>query len=307
MEVSLIRLLLSILLSVGFAFAQAPEASPPLIADKTASVTPNGNSDSMATPTMVRPDETHPGPLPDVPPLPKGETSLLGGTIGGVDLVRDRLTLYLFGGGRTRVLFDERTRVFREGKQVTLDDLKNGERASLDTTLDGTAIFARSIRLAPAMPTGQSTGQILRFDPASGELTLRDSLSPEPVTMRLAPNAAILRGDQAAAKADLRPGALVAVTFAPGGRSPTVRQISILASPGAMFVFAGRVEHFDRHRGLLVLVDPRNNQSYEVNFDPSARSLTQDLRQGTDVTVQARFDGTHYQAREITVNAPPSK
>jgi hypothetical protein len=66
-------------------------------------------------------------------------------------------------------------------------------------------------------------------------------------------------------------------------------------------------EYLDLNRGLLALVDPRDNKSYNVHFDPAARQWTRDLQQGADVTVQADFDGKRYEARAITVNWAPSK
>lgn len=277
----------------GIAFAQA---SPPLVANKAvgAPVSPGvtaGNAKNQEK------------PLYEVPPLPAGKTTLLGGTISNVDHVRDRLVLQVFGGGRTAVLFDERTRVFRDGKAGSTDDLKNGQRAYVDTTLDGTTIFARNIRLVAAAPAGQSRGQVVEFDAHNGELTLRDALSPEPVKLQVSQNATIVRGEQAATWSDLQPGTLVALTFAPDGSdTPRVRNISIIASPGTGFVFWGQVEHFDLHRGLLVLLDPRDNKSYEVSFERSLHPQLQNLRAGTNVTVNATFDGKGYTARAITVN-----
>lgn len=297
----MIRLLSSLAVLVGLACAQSPASSPPL----AKSATDEAASANALSPNAISPkNEGSARPLPDVPPLPAGKATLLGGTIQSVDHVRDRLVLQVFGGGRTAVLFDERTRVFRDGKSASLDDLKGGERAYVETTLDGTAIFARSVRIVAQGPTGQSSGQIVDFRPESGELIVRDTISPIPVKMRLAGNAVILQGDRTARPAELRPGTLVTLAFAPGkGEAPIVRQISILASPGAAFVFAGRIEHLDLRRGLLVLVDPRDNKSYELYFDPTVRRLTRDLRQGADVTVQTSFDGTRYQSRDITVNS----
>src|SRR5262249_42620764 len=103
---------------------------------------------------MVSPGAISPGDvadsrsLPGMPPLPAGKTTLLGGTVYKLDHVRDRIVLQVFGGQRMTVLFDERTRMFRDGKPASLDDLKNGERVYLDTTLDGTDVFARSIQVA---------------------------------------------------------------------------------------------------------------------------------------------------------------
>lgn len=296
----MIRWLSSLVVLVGVAYAQDLTSSAPLVANNATHETPSANA--------VSPGKGPALTLPEVPPLPAGKATLLGGTIQSVDYVRDRLVLKVFGGSRTAVLFDERTRVFRDGKGASLDALKNGERAYVDTTLDGTDIFARNIRIAAQAPTGQSSGQIVDFRPGSGELLVRDTISPEPVKMHLAGNAVILQGDHSSGSAELRPGTLVTLTFTPGSSdAPIVQRISILALPGAAFVFSGRIAHLDLHRGLLVLVDPRDNKSYEVYFDPAARRLTRDLRQGADVTVQASFDGKRYESRDIAVNSVSAK
>ena len=296
----MIRWLSSLVILAGVACGQDPTSSGPLVADNATHEATSGNA--------ANPGKGTAHTLPEVPPLPAGKATLLGGMIQSVDHVRDRLILKVFGGSRTGVLFDERTRVFRDGKSASVDDLKNGERAYVDTTLDGTEIFARNIRIATQSPAGQSSGQIVDCRPGSGELVLRDTISPDPVTMHLASNAVILQGDRIARPTDLRPGTLVTLKFTPGnGDAPIVQQISILATPGAAFVFSGRIAHLDLHRGLLVLVDPRDNKSYEVYINPAARRLTRDLRQGEDVTVQASFDGTRYQSQSITVNSVGGK
>jgi hypothetical protein len=241
--------------------------------------------------------------FPDLPPQPKGATTLLGGRIHTVDRVRDRLVLDIFGGGHMTVLFDERTHIFQGSTQASADQLRNGERAYVDTTLDGKDIFARNIRVIPEAATGQGNGQIVDFDFAKGEFTLRDTLSPNPVKMQLAAGAVIRRGDQTVTSADLEPGTLVSVVFVPGSeRQPKVREVSILASPGAIFGFSGRVSYLDLNRGLVVLIDPRDNRSYEVHVDASNRELTRDIQEGADISVEARFDGTRYEARRVTVN-----
>jgi hypothetical protein len=291
----MIRWLSGLLILAGAACAQ--DSAPPLIAD-------NGAREA-ASPKPVTTAGT--GTSPDLLALPPGKPTLLGGTIQHVDHVRDRLVLRVFGESRTAILFDERTRVFRGGKPASLDDLKDGERAYVDTMLDGTAIFARDIRIADRTPAGQSSGQVVDYRPSSGELIVRDTLSPEPVNMHLAGNAVILRGDRTVQPSELQPGTLVNLTFTAGGdTAPIVQRVSILASPGSAFVFVGRVEHLDLHRGVLVLMDPRDNKSYEVHFDPATRRLTRDLRIGAYVTVQATFNGSRYEGRDIAVNAGPA-
>ncbi len=306
----MIRVLSSVAILTSLVCAQSTAPASQLVANRApdAANSVNALSSNTVSPGDIEPVRPLPANPAGIPPLPGGKVTLLGGTIQKVDHIRDRLTLQVFGGNRTAVLFDERTRVFRDGKSATLDDLKNGERAYVDTTLDGTQIFARNIRVVAQLPTGQSSGQIVDYRPGSGELIVRDTISPEPVKMRLAGNAVILQGDRIAGPAELKAGTLVTLAFTPGnGEAPIVRQISILALPGAAFIFSGRIDHLDLRRGLLVVVDPRDNKSYEVYFDPTARHLARDLRQGVDVTVQATFDGRRYQSREIAVNSVSAK
>ena len=209
------------LVLTGCIWAQTTSATPPLVANKAVSapVSPNPASNT------INPNATRKLP-PEIPPLPEGKATLVGGIITNVDHVRDRVTLQVFGGNRTLVLFDERTRVIRDGKTANTDELKNGQRAYIDTTLDGTAIFAKNIRLEDYSPSAQSSGQVVAFDSRKGELTLRDSLSPEPVKMHLSQNATVVRGDQPASISDLRPGTLVNLNFVAEGDMPRVRQVS---------------------------------------------------------------------------------
>ena len=273
----------------GLACGQA--TSPHSLAGKevaNAALTPTAKSSAAST--------------SDLPALPAGKTTLLGGTISLVDHLRDRMVLQTFGGGRMTVLFDQRTRVFRDGKAAAVDDLKNGDRVHADTVLDGTHIFARNICVA-SQGSGQTSGQILNFEPASRLLTLRDGISPAALRMRLAPDATILRENRPAQLSELRPGTLVAVAFLPSKDGhPLVRQISILALPGTAFMFVGRLERLDLHRGLLVLMDPRDNKTYEVDFNPAAYKLAPEIHEGADITVSAVFDGRHYTAQSIAAN-----
>ncbi len=282
--------------------------------------TPVASSDVESNRPVTDAPGKSPSLLLDVPALPKGKTTLVGGTIRSVDHIRDRLTLDIFGGGRTTILFDERTRVFRGTEKGSLDSLKNGERVSLDTTLDGTRIFARNIRVGAEPPAGHGDGQVVAFEPATGILTLRDSLNPQAVKMRLDPGASIVMGDHPATRGDLRPGTLVNVTFTGARESgrekdkskdkdqetTIVNRVSILASLGSLFGFSGRVEYLDLHRNLLTITDPRDNKSYEVYFD-SNQPLMRNLEEGADISVQVSFDGSHYEATAVTVNSPPAK
>jgi hypothetical protein len=257
---------------------------------------------------MVAPNVVSPGAgmvtpsTPGLPPLPAGRATLIGGTIESVDLVRDRVVVQIFAGRRMAMLFDERTHIFRDGAAAKFDDLRKGQRAYVDTMLDGKDIFARTIRVVGRGPMGESTGQIVDFDSSSGDLVFRDTLSPEEVALHVASDAKILHGDQETDRASLRSGSLVSLHFNPdGSRIPTVHQIQVLAAEGETFTFAGRIEHLDLRQGLLVLVDPRDNKSYDLHFDPNKLRSNLDLRPGLAVTVQASFDGRRYESKEIQI------
>jgi hypothetical protein len=241
--------------------------------------------------------------LPALAPEPPGKTTLLGGVIGNLDRVLDQMTLYPFGGRRVKVLFDERTKVYRQEEPASQRDLANGQRVHVETVLDGTAIFARSIRILPSAAQGESHGQVVSYDRSSRELVVRDVLSPEPVKFHLAPGASIVRQGQDAST-QLTPGALVSVEFQPDRAGNSVaHRVAILATPGTGFTFLGKVAYLDLHAGTLVLVDPRDNKRYELSFNPGGRWSTT-LREGAEVTVTADFDGVRYTAKSITVNQP---
>jgi hypothetical protein len=244
--------------------------------------------------------------LPELPQAPNRNVTLIGGTIVRLDQVRDEMTLQIFGGGKAIVLFDPRTRVSRGGAAASVRDLKAGERVYVDTVLDGADVFARSIRIAEAMRTGQTSGQVLEHQPGANELTFRDALAPGPVTLLLDTNSVTLRDGRAVSQNELVPGSLVSVDFYPDGKGHgVVRQISILAVPGMTFSFSGRVAHLDLSKGLLVVVDPRDQRSWEIQCDQPLLRAQPDIYEGSDVTVTTTFDGTRYLARTIAVNRSP--
>jgi hypothetical protein len=288
---------LSLLFLSGLAYAQLASSAPhdAAIQPTSSAVSPNNANDTASL-------------LPDLPPLPKGPASVLGGTVRNLDRVRDRIVLHVFGGRNMVLLFDGRTHVYRDGQTASISALASGEHVSIDTVLDGKDVFARNIRILTQSPDAQSSGQVLNYDPGRQELSLRDALSPEPIKLRLAGNTVVLRGDRAVSLGELQPGALVAVKFVPAADGRDVaREISILALPGTEFGFSGRVATLDLHTGLLVVIDPRDRKSYEIRFDPAAVRVRGDLREGADVVVTASFDGTRYVAGTIAVNTPPAK
>jgi hypothetical protein len=245
--------------------------------------------------------------LADLLPSPKGPATLIGGTILRVDKVRDAMTVKLFGGGSTRVLFDARTHVYRDGAAASLGDQQTGARVYVDTVLAGVDVFAQSIRVRTKDATGGSSGQVVSYDARAGALVLNDAISPRQLRLRILPSTAISREGRAVSANELQAGTLVSATFIPDGSGqPVARAISILAAPGNSFVFVGRVVHLDLHLGLVVVVDPRDQKYYEIRFDPSTIGINDSLREGATVEAVTRFDGGRYLASAIKVDSNPN-
>ncbi|MGA2743652.1 MAG: DUF5666 domain-containing protein [Candidatus Sulfotelmatobacter sp.] len=250
---------------------------------------------------------------PSLPTMPIGRSTVIGGSIRGVDGVRDQVTLNVFGGRTLKILFDARTQVFRNGLRSPLRDLRPGDHVSVETVLDGTTVLARSIHLLSVLPEGQCQGQVLSYDAGSRELTVRDVLSRQPFKLRVPAGTAIVGQGQAAsstASADsgfsgLATGTLISAQFQSDNKGHGVAsQIVILAAPGTAFVFVGNVAFLDLHLGQLVLVDPRDGKRYEVFFDSARFPVSPKLHEGADVTVTADFDGARYVASAIAINSP---
>ncbi len=300
---TVIRFLVPAIFS-SLTFAQLPAAGSSLAQDP---VDPPATADQPRTDQPTTKVEGSPTSSSDMPPMPRGKSTVIGGSIRQVDGVRDQLTLNIFGGRSMKVLFDERTQVYRDGIKSSLRDLHTGDHVSVETMLDGTTVFARSIHMLSQLPEGDCQGQVLQYDRSKGELTVRDSLSPEAIKLRIPPGTAIVGKGQEASVNDLTPGSLIAVDFQADGAGRNVaRKITVLATPGSTFVFSGNVVFLDLHSGLLALVDPHDEKRYEIAFDPNV-PISHEVHDGTDVTVTANFDGTHYSAKSVTVNPPASK
>jgi hypothetical protein len=242
--------------------------------------------------------------LPDLPPVPHANATLVGGTLERLDRVRDQVTVRVFGGGQVKALFDPRTKVYRGTKEVTVADLRQGERVYLDTILDGSNVFARTIRLKAEAGVGQSQGVVLRFRPNGNDLTIRDGLSPAPVQIHVTSSTKFVQGGRPVASSVLVPGSLVAVTFDSQGNGHDVaREISILALPGTRYTFAGEIVHIDLRNGLLVINSSTDHKTYEVYLDPSS-TPNDNLHPGTLVTAVTAFEDSRYVVRNLTINSP---
>lgn len=246
--------------------------------------------------------------LGTLPQLPSGKSTILGGAIQQIDPVLDQLTLHVFGQKPMKILFDERTQLFLDGKRIPLRDLRPAKYASIQTTLDGASVFAISIHLLSQSASANYQGQVLSYNATTGELTVGDSAGRVPLTVMVSSNTSFTRNGQDAfssaqsGPADLQRGSLVSIAFDSDSRHRAVaNQITVLATPGADFVFAGNLTAVDMASGLITIVDPRDDHSYQVRFNSSTLPIAQNLRVGQHVRVAVEYEGAHYQARDITI------
>jgi hypothetical protein len=247
--------------------------------------------------------------LPTLPPAPRGKSTILGGEIRSVDPVRDQLVLKAFGQRPVKILFDERTQIFRDGNRIPLRDLGPSDHASVQTLLDGTDVYALSIHLLSQSPDGEYQGRVLNFNPGTRELTVSSTIFRDPVKLLVPADTPVTRVGQPvftqaqSGASDLVKGTLVSVRFQSDkqGRS-VVNQISVLATPGSEFVFVGDLSALDMRSGTLALVDPSDQKTYQIGFNSARLPVTRNLHTGDHVTVTADFDGVHYVASAIAIN-----
>jgi hypothetical protein len=304
MSRSLLKVVVGCAIFTASGFAQsssdpgAAMVSPPTGSIQPANIEPgNPSPDEKLEESAIIADPS--SLIPDLPPVPRKDATLVGGTLEKLDRVRDQVTVRVFGGGQMSVLFDPRTHVYRGQKEVTITDLKQGERVYVDTILDGNKVFARNIRLRPEAAAGQSQGTVLKYK--SDEVILRDGLSPSAVKIRISPSTKFLRDGRTVSASTVVPGSLISVDFDSRGKGNDVaRQISILALPGTRYTFVGQVVHLDLRTGLLVLNSSIDHKTYEIHLSPQS-TPDDNLQAGANVTITANFENSQYVARSVAV------
>lgn len=249
--------------------------------------------------------------LADVPPLPKGKSTIMGGRIRNIDQVKDQFVLNVYGQKPVKIRYDARTQMFKDGKKIPPQELSPAEHASVQTTLDGDKIFALSVHILTGAPEGDFQGRINSYDATSGMLMIAGSSGQAPFTVRVTPNTTVSREGQGSftsagrGQGDLVSGSLVSMTFEPDSKGHGIaKSITILATPGAKFVFSGVVTALNVSSGYLVLTDPRDERTYQIHFNP-ADAPAQKLRQGDKVRITADYDGTRYAATDIAASNEP--
>jgi Domain of unknown function (DUF5666) len=262
-------------------------------------------------PTLV-PLNPAPDKLLDLPRLKHTQTSLIGGSLESIDRLRSRLVLRPFGRGKLTIAFDPRTQFVRGSAIASVQDLRPGDRVYVETVLDGSAVFAKTVHLPKSPAEGTAQGQVIAYANANataqGSLTIRDQLSSQPVKF-LVNSKTIING------AGVGPGALVQVSFLPSADKDrdkdvaVVSQITVLATPGSVFTFSGRITLLDLAAHQLVVANASDDIRYEIQFNPAAieASTRARLQEGASVAVAARFTGQGYVAESVVVLTQPAE
>src|ERR1051326_3632150 len=288
-------LAVGVVLSIG-AHAQSP-VQPPSPQSTTSPVQTDKNNKTTVSDSEVMDKDD---PLFGVPKMPGGKVSLIGGVVENNDSIRERLTLRVFGNNKKMTLgYDERTHIYRDGVESTYRAVQRGDRVYVDSMLDGPKLFARNIRVVTTLRPADARGQIINYNARSGFMTVRDDLSAAPVTFRVTRETRV-KGAGSESNIDLVPGSLVTVHFSSDHRQrDTAQEVTILALPGALFTFVGKVRHLDIKSGVLAIENASDNLTYELHFEPGMGG--DELTVGSDVEVSAEFQGHRYQAKSIKV------
>ncbi|HEY1462274.1 MAG TPA: hypothetical protein VGF44_02520 [Terriglobales bacterium] len=242
-------------------------------------------------------------PLLDLPPLPKKDVSLMGGTVTKLDRVRDQIGLRVFGGNETRIAFDVRTKFYQGSVEVKDRDLQAGQRIYVDTMLNGTQVFAKNIWIQNGTPSGRGTGQVLAYDEKRGVLKMRDELTDETLEFSLTPQTKIKEGTEFRSTNFLVPGSLVSLTFGPGLKEQrgAVQEVVVLARPGYTVSFFGTITFLDLSHNFIAVQNRTDGKTYDIQVDGISKDVIRQLHPGSVIGVAAVFDGKAYMARSVGI------
>ena len=134
---------------------------------------------------------------------------------------------------------------------------------------------------------------------------MRTTRSSSPVTFRVTKDTQV-KGSGSESLTELVPGSLVTVHFSSDHRQrDTAQEVTVLAMPGALFTFAGKVRHLDVKAGVLAIENTTDNRTYELHFDP--QTVSDDITVGSDVEVSAEFQGQRYHAKSVRLTGGNSR
>jgi hypothetical protein len=232
------------------------------------------------------------------PHRPSRKVGLVRGVVKQLDPIYDQLTIHTFGGGDIRVDFGPQTK-FTTGKAtLPVPGIPAGSVVSVDTVIEDGKLFAESVTTDPPR-LAELHGQVVKFDTTRSRLMLRDPISPEAVSLRIAPSTTVVDRGRTVPPETLAPGMLVRVWRSVG--QDAAKEVEILARPGASFTFEGRIIAVDLRSRVLSLTNDTDHSLRELVLGPLDSSTLALLREGNLVAIQAEFDGERYNVRTITL------
>jgi len=281
--------------------------SPPELSSGNSLVSnpPQPVTKTLAGGGLVDPDDV--ADLLAPKPLQPSKLSLIGGTVKSIDQIRDNMTIQVYAAGPMHMKFDQRTHFYRDGKETTQLTVNKGDRVYVDTQLFEGKVYAKNVYAESGSRSADASGQIVSFNPKSGDMVVQDQLAGSTVKFRVDPQTTIKTSDAKTTASALRPGSLVAVKFSSRSRSTgSAEEVSIIAAPGTSFTYFGRVTHLDVRSGLLAIENQVDGKVYDVHFDSSTR-IPDNLTVGSQVTAVAMFRGHDYVAQSIEVTLGPDR
>src|SRR5262249_38971300 len=152
---------------------------------------------SITPVTPTRTDAQHTAASVDDMPTHElaGKVGLVRGVVKKTDPIFDQLIVHAFGGGDVRIGFDGRTQLLADNAHTRFTTLPAGTIVSVDTVIDNGKLFARSVRTGKSNAV-ELSGQIISYDSLKSQLTLRDPMSPENITMHLMPTTTVVNRGQ---------------------------------------------------------------------------------------------------------------
>ncbi|MGA2373891.1 MAG: hypothetical protein ABSF72_00120 [Candidatus Sulfotelmatobacter sp.] len=229
-----------------------------------------------------------------------GKVSLVRGVLKRLDPIHDQLLIHVFGGGNLRIAFDGRTQLISENAHADVISIPVGSVVSVDTVIDGGKLFARSVRTGPSNAV-ELNGQVVRYDEGRSQLTLRDPMSPQNISLRITSSTTVINRGQPASPQALSPGMLVRVQLSPARN--VAKNVEILAERGSSFTFEGRIVSVDLRSRVLAVSSDSDQSVHELAINSLDKASLGLLREGAEVSIQAEFDGDRYNARTVTLES----
>jgi hypothetical protein len=222
-----------------------------------------------------------------------------------VDRIRNRILVQPYGGDNSMWMrFDERTHIFRDGRETTILTLKPGDRIYADTQTVDSFVFARNVRARSSSAPAQAIGQIVSVNEKRDTVSMTDSMTRQTVSFSVTPRTAIKAANGSTDY--LRPGTVVSVAFVPSAEGAgEASEVEILAVPGMKFTFAGRISYIDLSSGTIAVDNASDGKNYNLQLGGLRGPKREELHVGSAISATTTFDGRQYLIQDFSITAQP--